>query len=117
MLHWSEKQFPGSDYLVAATRGKSPLSAFMFRKIIYMTYETLGFAKVSWSPKDKNSISLELLECKFKGCISKTFRHLKATQLIQDQKIYCSCQITISKKLWAMTYTLLQEIYMVITIY
>ena len=82
MLEWSEKQFPGSDYLVAATRGKSPLSAFMYRKIIYMTYEALGFAKVSWSGD-----SFRILECKFKGCISKTFRHLKATQLIEAKNI------------------------------
>ena len=39
-------------YLIAATRGNSPLSPFMFRKIIYATYEILGMAKIKWT-KDK----------------------------------------------------------------
>ena len=85
MLEYSNKNFPASDYLIAATRGKNPLSSFMFRKIVYATYEILGLAKVKWS-KDKNSHKFTIISCPFKGCISKTWRHLKAAQLIQDQQ-------------------------------
>ena len=47
ILKYSNKTFPSSDYLVAATRGKNPLSPFMFRKIVYATYEILGLAKLN----------------------------------------------------------------------
>ena len=47
MLDYSNKNFPASDYLIAATRGKNPLSAFMFSKIVYATYEILGLAKLN----------------------------------------------------------------------
>ena len=86
MLDYSNKTFPSSDYLIAATRGKNPLSPFMFRKIVYATYEILGLAKIKWS-KDKNSKKFTIISCPFKGCISKTWRHLKAAQLIQDKQI------------------------------
>jgi integrase len=86
ILEYSNKTFPSSDYLVAATRGKNPLSPFMFRKVVYATYEILGLAKVKWS-KDNNSKKFTIISCPFKGCISKTWRHLKAAQLIQDQHI------------------------------
>ena len=106
MLDWSNRTFPGSDYLVAATRGKSPLSAFMYRKIIYTTYEALGFAKVAWS-----SDSFRVVECKFKGCISKTFRHLKATQLIQAKNILQLSENYIKSVMGHDLYTTTSQIY------
>ncbi len=106
MLDWSNRTYPGSDYLVAATRGKSPLSAFMYRKIIYTTYEALGFAKVAWS-----SDSFRVEECKFKGCISKTFRHLKATQLIQAKNILQLSENYIKRVMGHDLYTTTSQIY------
>ena len=48
IVNYSNKTFPANNYLVAATRGKNPLSQFMLRKIIYATYEILGLAKIKW---------------------------------------------------------------------
>ena len=84
ILDYSNKHYPASEYVVAATRGNNPLSPFMFRKVVYATYEQLGMAKLKWQ-KDKNSYKFTIISSPFKGCMSKTWRHLKATQLIKDQ--------------------------------
>lgn len=84
MLSFSNKIRPDSDFLIAATRGSAPLSPFMFRKIVYATYEFLGLAKIKWN-NDKNSKKFTIISCPFKGCMSKTWRHLKAAQLIKNR--------------------------------
>ena len=86
IVNYSNKTFPANNYLVAATRGKNPLSQFMLRKIIYATYEILGLAKIKWSIGN-NSKNFTIIDCPFRGCPSKTWRHLKAAQLIQNQQI------------------------------
>ena len=58
----------------------------MFRKVVYATYEQLGMAKIKWH-KSNNSHKFTIISSAFKGCMSKTWRHLKATQLIKDQHI------------------------------
>ena len=84
ILDYSNKKYPASDYVVAATRGNNPLSNFMFRKVVYATYEQLGMAKIKWH-KSNNSHKFTIIHSVFKGCMSKTWRHLKAAQLIKDQ--------------------------------
>ena len=84
MLKFSNEIRPDSNYLLAATRGNAPLSQFMFRKIMYATYEVLGLAKCKWI-KDNNSKKFTIIDCDFKGCPSKTWRHLRAAQLIRDR--------------------------------
>ena len=84
ILEYSNKKYPASDYVVAATRGNNPLSNFMFRKVVYATYEQLGMAKIKWH-KSNNSHKFTIIHSVFKGCMSKTWRHLKAAQLIKDQ--------------------------------
>ena len=85
ILEYSNKKYPASDYVVAATRGNNPLSNFMFRKVVYATYEQLGMAKIKWH-KSNNSHKFTIIHSVFKGCMSKTWRHLKAAQLIKDQQ-------------------------------
>ena len=86
IVNYSWKYNPTNDYLIPATRGKNPLSPFMLRKIVWATYEILGMAKIKWS-NDNGSKTFTILEGKFKGCINKTWRHLKAVQLIQSKNI------------------------------
>ena len=47
----------------------------MFRKVVYATYEQLGMA-IKWK-KDNNSYKFTIISSVFKGCMSKTWRHLK----------------------------------------
>ena len=78
-----------NDYLIPAiSYGPNPLSDYQFRKILYATYEAVGLAKLKWTkdPKSNNSMKYEIIECCFKGCTSKTWRHLKAAQLIQNRQ-------------------------------
>ena len=78
-----------NDYLIPAiTYGPNPLSDYQFRKILYATYEVVGLAKLKWrkDPKSNNSQTYEIVSCPFKGCTSKTWRHLKAAQLIQNRQ-------------------------------
>jgi len=73
----------GNDYLIPAKRGLNPLSSYKVRKIIYMVYERVGLAKINWI-KSGNTIRYQIISCAFRGCPSKTWRHLKGTQLIDN---------------------------------
>jgi len=110
ILDYSNKHFPSSEYLIAATRGSNPLSPFMFRKILYGTYEVLGFAKLIWC-KEKNSKKFTIVECKFKGCISKTWRHLKAAQLIQSKNVLQLSEDHIKRVMGHDLFSTTEEIY------
>ena len=85
MLDYSNKNFPASNYLIAATRGTNPLSPYMFRKVVYATYEQLGLAKLEWH-RSNSSHKFRIIWSPFKDCASKTWRHLKAAQLIQERQ-------------------------------
>ena len=110
ILDYSNKHFPANDYLIAATRGNAPLSPFMFRKILYATYEILGMAKIKWS-KDKNSKKFTIISCPFRGCISKTWRHLKAAQLIQSKNVLQLSEDHIKRVMGHDLYSTTAEIY------
>ena len=85
MLDYSNKTFPRNDYLIAATRGSNPLSEYAFRKMVYAAYEQIGLARLEWR-RDEQSHKFKVIWSPLKGCISKTWRHLKAAQLIQDKQ-------------------------------
>ena len=88
VLKWivdkSNELRPDNDYLIPASRGFGPISQFMFRKVLYATYEILGLAKLKWIRR-KDGYSFKIVDCPFKDCASKTWRHLKAAQLIKDR--------------------------------
>lgn len=78
-----------NDYLIPSiTYGANPLSEYQFRKILYGTYAAVGLAELKWSknPNSNNGMTYEIISCAFQGCTSKTWRHLKAAQLIQNQQ-------------------------------
>ena len=108
-----KENFPSSDYVVAATRGKNPLSPFMFRKIVYATYEMLGLAKCEWikDPKSRNAWKFRVISSPYKGCISKTWRHLKAAQLIQSKNILKLSEDHIKRVMGHDLYSTTEEIY------
>ena len=71
--------------MIAATRGSNPLSEYAFRKMVYAAYEQIGLARLEWR-RDEQSHKFKVIWSPLKGCISKTWRHLKAAQLIQDKQ-------------------------------
>ena len=113
ILDYSNKHFPSSDYVVAATRGKNPLSPFMFRKIVYATYEMLGLAKCEWikDPKSRNAWKFRVISSPYKGCISKTWRHLKSALLIQSKNILKLSEDHIKRVMGHDLYSTTEEIY------
>jgi integrase len=113
IVAYSNKHFPANDFLIAATRGNSPLSPYMFRKVIYATYEILGLAKMRWfeMSSSNNSKGFEIIWCPFKGCISKTWRHLKAAQLIQSKNVLQLSEDHIKRVMGHDLYSTTAEIY------
>jgi integrase len=82
-LCYLEKYSYRNEYLIPAKRGSNPLSSYKVRKIIYWVYELVGLAKINWI-KSNNTVRYQIISCEFKGCPSKTWRHLKGTQLIDN---------------------------------
>ena len=76
---------PHNKYLFAGSRGEGPIGEYFFRKTIYRTYEALGLAKLRWYTQ-ANTEQYEVLECRFKGCPTKTWRHYNATSLINNMR-------------------------------
>jgi len=54
-------------------------------KIVWKTYEAVGLAKLRWYTQ-ANTEQYEVLECRFKGCPTKTWRHYNATSFINNMK-------------------------------
>ena len=76
---------PHNKFLFAASRGDNSVAEFTMRRIIYRTYETVGLAKLRWFTED-NTEQYKIIECRFKGCPSKTWRHYNATSLINNMR-------------------------------
>ena len=76
---------PHNKFLFSASRGDNSTAEFTMRKIIYRTYQAVGLAKLKWFT-EKNTEQYEILECRFKGCPSKTWRHYNATSLINNMR-------------------------------
>ena len=77
---------PHNKFLFAASRGENSVAEYTLRRIIYRTYQAVGLAKLRWFT-EKNTEQYEVLECRFKDCPSKTWRHYNATSLINTMKI------------------------------
>jgi integrase len=77
---------PHNSYLFAALRSRGPISQYSLRKIIYRTYERVGLAKLEWS-KSKNTERYKIIDCRFSGCPSKSWRHFNITMLIDNMHI------------------------------
>jgi integrase len=77
---------PFNKYFFSGARGDGPISEYYSRKIIWKTYEAVGLAKVRWYTQS-NTEQYEVIDCRFKGSPSKTWRHYNATQLINTMAL------------------------------
>ena len=76
---------PHNKYFFSGARGDGPISEYYSRKIIWKTYAAVGLAKIRVYTQ-ANTEQYEVLECRFKGSPSKTWRHYCALHMINNMK-------------------------------
>ena len=79
------KERPFNKYFFPGARGHGPIGEYYSRKIIWKTYEAVGLAKLRWYTQG-NTTQYEVLECRFKGSPSKTWRHYCALHMINNME-------------------------------
>ena len=77
---------PFNKWFFAAKRGDGQISEYYSRRIVWKAYEAVGLAKVRWY-NQSNTKQVEILECKFKGEPTKTWRHFVATHMINNMEV------------------------------
>jgi len=83
---YMQKLRPFNKWFFAAKRGDGQISEYYSRRIVWKAYEAVGLAKVRWYTQS-NTEQYEVLDCRFKGSPSKTWRHYNATQLINTMAL------------------------------
>ena len=81
---------PHNKYFFCGARGDGPISEYYSRKIIWKTYAAVGLAKIRVYTQ-ANTEQYEVLECRFKGSPSKTWRHYCALHMINNMKHFFVC--------------------------
>jgi len=80
----TKRQF--NKYFFSGARGDGPISEYYSRRIIYKTYEAVGLAKLRWYTQ-ANTSQYEVIDCRFKGSPSKTWRHYVALNMINNMEV------------------------------
>ena len=83
---YMQKLRPFNKWFFAAKRGDGQISEYYSRRIVWKAYEAVGLAKVRWY-NQSNTKQVEILECKFKGEPTKTWRHFVATHMINNMEV------------------------------
>ena len=84
--NYMEKLRPFNKYFFSGARGDGPISEYYSRKLVWKTYEAVGLAKVRWYTQS-NSKQVEIIDCKFKGEPTKTWRHFVALNMINNMEV------------------------------
>ena len=82
---YMEKQRPHNKYFFSGARGDGPIGEYYSRKIVWKTYAALGLAKIRVYTQ-ANTEQYEILECRFKGSPTKTWRHYVALNMINNME-------------------------------
>ena len=83
---YMENLRPHNKYFFSGARGDGPISEYYSRKLVWKTYEAVGLAKLDWYDQ-ANTKQVKVLDCKFKGEPTKTWRHYVALNMINNMKI------------------------------
>ncbi|MDA7597114.1 tyrosine-type recombinase/integrase [Candidatus Pelagibacter sp.] len=81
---FKKRQF--NKWFFSGARGDGPISEYYSRRIIYKTYEAVGLAKLRWYTQ-ANTSQYEVIDCRFKGSPSKTWRHYVALNMINNMEV------------------------------
>jgi len=82
---YMEKQRPHNKYFFSGARGDGPIGEYYSRKLVWKTYEAVGLAKLEWY-NQSNTKQVKVLDCKFKGEPTKTWRHYVALHMINNME-------------------------------
>ena len=83
---YMENLKPFNKYFFCGARGDGPISEYYSRKLVWTTYEKVGLAKLDWYSQS-NTKQVKIVECKFKGEPTKTWRHYVALHLINNMEV------------------------------
>jgi len=83
---YMEELRPHNKWFFSGSRGDGPISEYYSRKLVWRTYEAVGLAKLDWY-NQSNTKQVKVLDCKFKGEPTKTWRHYVALHLINNMEV------------------------------
>ncbi|MDC0531922.1 tyrosine-type recombinase/integrase [Candidatus Pelagibacter ubique] len=83
---YMEKLRPHNKYFFSGARGDGPIGEYYSRKIVWKTYAALGLAKIRVYTQ-ANTEQYEVLDCRFKGSPTKTWRHYVALNMINNMEV------------------------------
>jgi len=82
---YMEQLRPHNKYFFSGARGDGPIGEYYSRKIVWKTYAAVGLAKIRVYTQ-ANTEQYEVLECRFKGSPTKTWRHYVALNMINNME-------------------------------
>jgi len=83
---YMEELRPHNKYFFSGARGDGPIGEYYSRKIVWKTYAAVGLAKIRVYTQ-ANTEQYEVLECRFKGSPTKTWRHYVALNMINNMEV------------------------------
>jgi len=83
---YMQEKRPFNKYFFSGARGDGPIGEYYSRKLVWKTYAALGLAKLRVYTQ-ANTEQYEVLECKFKGSPTKTWRHYVALNMINNMEV------------------------------
>lgn len=82
---WERFNDKNTKWLFPSLKTQTPLTYGAIRNQLLLAYQVAGFAKIEQG-KSGDTKYFKVLENKFRGCTSKTFRHFASTALINAQR-------------------------------
>ena len=83
---YMEELRPHNKYFFSGARGDGPIGEYYSRKIVWKTYAAVDLAKIRVYTQ-ANTEQYEVLECRFKGSPTKTWRHYVALNMINNMEV------------------------------
>jgi len=83
---YMQEKKPFNKYFFSGARGDGPIGEYYSRKLVWKTYAAVGLADIRIY-NQANTEQYEVLDCKFKGSPTKTWRHYVALNMINNMEI------------------------------
>jgi len=83
---YMQEKKPFNKYFFSGARGDGPIGEYYSRKLVWKTYAAVGLADIKIY-NQANTEQYEVIDCKFKGSPTKTWRHYVALNMINNMEI------------------------------